>query len=129
MATSSKLTWQRLFEAADRLDNRVCTKEHEDAVFMLLLKCAVASTRAKHAGEARARRLDVADERLAAPLTIDPETVDLRPRAARVSAGASTRPRRVFFKSSVPIVFTRKVDPKNMTDAEVLALARRLARL
>ena len=95
MAISSKLTWQRLFEAADRLDDRVCTKEHEDAVFMLLLKCAV-ETHRKKAEQAE------------------------RPR------------RRTFFKSSpamAKMASASRVAVKNMTDAEVLALARRLARL
>lgn len=98
MATSSKLTWQRLFEAADRLDDRVCTKEHEDAVFMLLLKCAV---------ETHRRKAEQAE----------------RPR------------RRTFFKSSPAMAkmaasaSASRVAVKNMTDAEVLAVARRLARL
>lgn len=96
--TSKPLTWKRLFEAADLLDDRACTKDHADAAFFLLLKCAVETHRKKAEQAERPRRRTFFKS---------------SPAMARMAASASAS----------------RVAVKNMTDAEVLALARRLARL
>ena len=127
MSTSSKLlTWARLFEAADRLDGEWSSTQHSKAATSLLLKCAMEKLQVQRAaGLAAAARNTPVIVSANEPVRQAGRASPAASKAGRSARAQAERPRRVFFKAWTP----SPTATKNMTDAEVLALARRLARL